>query len=298
MKFNSEEICSLINKQHKLIVNLLATHGSSAILTTSILDLSYSGKESPVIQLALIDDCLNAIESILFSPTVSRRSDRHELHAFLKPIARIYAKKDPTVYLSYRNLAPLDCEDFLESHYTDCRPFGGANRRTKWSGFQIVRNADVLLGGAGLKETYRSMIELVTKPLLNEAESIMDVLELGGLWSALVAENTQVRDSLVDFTSTKQRLNHDNIKLVVSDFGNAAVLFDVVANRDGTTSARINSAHMLFKQRYPLASLLQAWARMESLAWDNRKQILEDIRSDLGRVSRDLIEELSKADNE
>ncbi len=289
MSFDAIQILSHIIKQRRAIVDLLAKHGIDSILTSRVKRLCRSGSEEAIIQLALMDDCLTAIESVLFSLNGSRRTDLNGLHSFLKPVARLYAKKDPKVYLQFGELDRRNCENFLEAHYTDCGPFGGANRRTRWSGFYISKNANFLLGGSEVKETYRTMIASVVNPLLDRDESIMDVLELGGLWSALTSDATTDRVSSMRNPCLNRNCN--GVKIDLADFGNTSVLFDVYAGREGATSIRLNSSHMVFKQKHPLTYLLQAWAQMESMAWDRRKQLIEDIRSDWGRVARDLIAE-------
>ena len=86
-----------------------------------------------------------------------------------------------SLYSSFIKLAVGDCERFLEAHYTDCGPFGGANRRTKWSGYQVVQNIDRVGKNIDGRCGYKTMFESVVKPLLDEGEDISDVPELGGL---------------------------------------------------------------------------------------------------------------------
>ncbi len=290
MSFDANQILSHIIKQRKEIDLLLANHGSESILTSRVKRLCRQGCEGAIVQLALVDDCLAAIESALFSLNGSRKTDLHGLHSFLKPAAKLYAKKDPKVYLQFTDLHLRDCESFVEAHYTDLGPFGGANRRTRWSGFHISMNASSLQGNNEVKLNYRSMIECVVRQLLDRDESINDVLELRGLWSALTCESLVHSEPFKPNSYINQTSICEGVTIEFCDFGNCSVLFDVYVGKEGATSLRLNSSHVVFKHGHPLICLLQAWAQMECMAWDRRKQLLEDIRSDWGRAARDLVD--------
>ena len=295
MDFDAKRIVSLIVAQRTAIVQLLESHEKSSVLTSRIMQLCRPGSEAGIVQLALMDDCLHAIESVLFSLNGSRNIDVDAIHKFLQPVSQLYAKKDRKLYSQFGELQRRDCERFLETHYTDGGPFGGANRRTKWSGFQLANNADRLsIGNAG-KTSYRAMFECAVNPLLDENESVADVLELGGLWYAL-----QCKDELSGKVSSSDEgggliLSGKMPEMTLADFGNQSTLFDVVSGVGCSPTVKLNSSHKAFQNGHTMELLLQAWAKMESTAWDRRKQLLEDIRSDWGRVARDLIAESREA---
>ena len=72
------------------------------------------------------------------------------------------------------------------------------------------------------------------------------------------------------------------------DLNNSAMLFEVVSNNSAEPIVKLNQQHRAFQNGHTFEVLLQAWARMENDAWDQRKQLLEDIRTDWGRVARDI----------
>lgn len=291
MIFDPQKIVSLIVTQRSTVVQLLDEHDKSLVFTPRILKLCRTGSEAGIVQLAFMDDCLQVIESVLFSLNGSRAIDIASLHRFLQPVARLYAKKDKTLYSGFSELNPRDCESFLETHYTDGGPFGGANRRTKWSGFQLARNVDRLcLNGAAMVR-YRAMFEAVISPLLDESESVFDVIELGGLWCAIQDSGGQANASEPPNNGVANHLPAETATLAMCDFGNPSVLFDVVTGPGCSPIVKLNSSHAAFQNGRALELLLQAWAEMESNAWDRRKQLLGDIRSDWGRVARDLLSE-------
>jgi hypothetical protein len=286
MKFDPKKIVSLIVTQRSAIVQLLNDHERDKVFTPRIMKLCRAGSEAGVVQLALMDDCLHAIESVLFSLNGSRTIDSAAIYRFLQPVARLYAKKDKSIYARFSELKQPDYESFLEAHYTDGGPFDGANRRTKWSGFQLAKNADRLrINGSGLMD-YRCMFEAVVAPLLDEDENFSDVIELGGLWSAMQSGNENSNQIAHDSNAS---VAVETQSLAVADFGNPSVLFDVVPGPGCSPVVKLNSSHQAFQNGRSFELLLQAWAEMESNAWDRRKQLLGDIRSDWGRAARDLL---------
>tara|TARA_R110002072_G_scaffold23181_3_gene80440 strand:+ start:23777 stop:24673 length:897 start_codon:yes stop_codon:yes gene_type:complete len=289
MDFDPKKIISMIVTQRSMIIQLLSDHERGSVFTPRIMKLCRSGSEAGVVQLALMDDCLHAIESVLFSLNESRTFDPVALHRFLKPVARLYATKDRTLYSRFRELKQNECERFLETHYTDCGPFGGANRRTKWSGFQLAKNADDLRADCSGLESYRSMIVAVVVPLLDDSECIDDVIELGGLWYALQNEIVKPSSNESAASETESGGSVEMLSIKTVDFGNPSILFDIVPGPGCAPVVKVNSSHQVFQNGRTLELLLQAWAEMELNAWDRRRQLLGDIRSDWGRAARDML---------
>lgn len=295
MIFDPKKIVSLIVEQRLAILQLVEKHNRFAVFTPRLTKLCRPGSEAGVVQIALMDDCLHAIESVLFSLNGARTIDSVAIHRFLLPVARLYAKKDRTLYDRFSDLEQRDCESFLETHYTDGGPFGGANRRTKWSGFQLARNADRLDMDIAPLANYRVMFEAVVTPLLDEDEKVSDVIELGGLWAALQCSDGNC-DLIVTAGDDTPISQSECIKqLETADFGNPSVLFDIVPGPGCSPIVKLNSSHKAFQNGHTLELLLQAWAEMETNAWDRRKQLLGDIRSDWGRAARDLLAESAES---
>ena len=277
---DAESVLESIVSQRNSLAPLLEQHARNRIFTDRLDRICCVGGEAGIIQMALVDDCLTAIESVLFSLGGPRRIDHRGLFRFLKPVSPLFAKLNTGLYGLYSDLNAKECKSFLETHYTDSGVFGGANRRTKWSGFQLINNASNLSQAPKHRTSYKAMLEMVVHPLLSEGETIADVLELTGVWSAL---HRNAMTEHVDCTTCR----HD--RLVESEnFRNPAILFDVT-HAQGAPVVKLNTSHQAFSNERALDLILQAWAEMESTAWDRRKQMLEDIRSDWGRVARDLV---------
>ena len=114
---------------------------------------------------------------------------------------------------------------------------------------------------------------------------------MAGVWAALQGTMHAEPNEITDVISSKSQL------IATKDLRNPAILFDVV-DHEGTPIVKLNSSHQAFSNGQALELILQAWAEMESTAWDRRKQVLEDIRSDWGRVARDLIQPVSEVESE
>ena len=285
--FDATSVLELIVLQRNSLAPLVEQHERNAILTDRLDRICRVGSEPGIIQLALMDDCLTAIEAVLFSLDRSRSFDRKGMLYLLKPVSRLFAKLNSDLYGSYSDLEATGCESFLETHYTDSGVFVGANRRTRWSGFQMIDNASRLSHDPKYRASYREMLELVVPPLLSEGETIADVLEVAGVWIALQS------NTMAEQNDCK---NCSHIQSVASqDFRNPAILFDV-AHDQGAPVVKLNTSHQAFSNGRALELILQAWAEMESTAWDRRKQLLEDIRSDWGRVARDLVSQHLEVD--
>ena len=287
MKFEAKTVLQLIIAQSNRLFVASKEHGRSEILTGRLLQLCPPGKEFALIQLCLVNDCLSAIESVLFSLNGSRHSNSHELFLFLRSAAKLLAKKDKSIYARFEDLTEQDSELFLETHYMDRRPFGGANRNSLWSGFIIAKKLDAIIGDSECCSSYRMMFQQVVFPLLSEDVTVDDVIELGGIWTHILKSTDSNTSSVVAKNSIGGNLQ-SFIKFLQFDFRNPAILFDIYIATDGTPVIKLNSSHSAFSSNNAFEILLKAWAIMESSAWDRRKQLLEDIRSDWGRVARDL----------
>ena len=287
LNFECKPILELIIALSNRLFVAIQAHGRSEILTGRVLRLCPPGKEFPLFQLCLVNDCLSAIESVLFSLNGSMHSNSQELFIFLRAAAKLLAKKDKSIYSRFEGLTVQDSELFLETHYTDRRPFGGADRKSLWSGFLIARKIDEIVGNLDCCKSYRMMFQQVVFPLLSEDATVDDVIELGGIW-AHISKSTKPK-TLNGVAQNKTEGNLQGFdKFLKFDFCNSAILFDVYSAADGTPAIKLNSSHTAFSSNRAIEILLKAWAVMESSAWDPRKQILEDIRSDWGRVARDF----------
>ena len=91
VQFDSRRIIALIVAQRDLAMRLLHVHGREACFTPRLIKLSRPGGEARIVQLALVDDCLHAIESIVFSLNDSRNVDLVAIHKFLQPVSRLFA---------------------------------------------------------------------------------------------------------------------------------------------------------------------------------------------------------------
>ena len=287
MKLNSKNILKQIAVQRDCIMQFLVVHGRNVLFNKQLEGLCPKGREKTIVELALFNDCLTAIEAVFFSLNGSTQSQFDELQVFLKTAAKLFRKKDRKLYEQFSQLDQTDCERLLEIHYTDKGWFGGANRRTQWSGFDLSKRLSELVGDSNPLNNYKQIFESVVVPLLEEDEGIDDVLELGGVWTALRNETNSERHERKN-VSTGAPASKRTSSLQSADLNNSAMLFEVVSNNSAEPIVKLNQQHGAFQNGHTFEILLQAWARMENDAWDQRKQLLEDIRTDWGRVARDI----------
>ena len=289
MKTNSRKTLKQVVAQRDCILQFMSTHGRESLFNDRLNRLCPEGREKAVVELALISDCMTAIEAVLFSLNGAKRNQTLELHRFLRTAARLFSRRDKKLYGEFLDLTSGDCERFLETHFTDRGLFGGANRRTQWSGFHLSKQLSRLIGTSSPLNSYREIFESVVKPLLDDHEEVEDVLELVGVWAAI----TDAPEECSDTSSVQTgQIEGEGRKLAdtieMANMNNPAILFDVIAGNSAMPVVKLNSQHNAFQNGHSFELLLQAWAQMEADAWDVRKQLLEDIRTDWGRVARDL----------
>ena len=267
----------------------MSVHGRESLFNDRLNRLCPDGREKAVVELALVCDCMMAIEAVLFSLNGAKRNQTLELHRFLRMAAKLFNRRDRKLYGEFIDLTHVDCERFLEIHYTDRGLFGGANRRTQWSGFHLSKQLSSLVGSSSPLNSYKEIFESVVVPLLDDQERIEDVLELGGVWTAITDAPRECSDtSLIQQDSVEEEGNKLVDTIEMENLNNPAILFDVIAGNSAIPVVKLNSQHNAFQNGHSFELLLQAWAQMEADAWDVRKQLLEDIRTDWGRVARDL----------
>ena len=288
MKIDSRKILKQIAVQRDCILQFMSAHGRKFVFSNRLNALCPDGREKAVVELALVCDCLTAIEAVVFSLNGSRRNQTQELHRFLRTAAKLFSRRDKKLYGEFIELDKADCEKFLEIHYTDRGLFGGANRRTQWSGFQLSKQLCRLTGLESPLDSYKEIFVSVVKPLLDENERIEDVLELCGVWNAISGNQSTGVSSMVKDQVASDEVTKSVDVFELADMNNPAILFDVVAGSSARPVVKLNSQHNAFQNGHSFEFLLQAWAHMEADAWDKRKQLLEDIRTDWGRVARDL----------
>jgi hypothetical protein len=288
MKIDSKNILRRIAAQRDCILQFVSAHGREAIFSDRLNRLCPDGREKVVVELSLVSDCLTAIEAVVFSLNGSPRSETRELLQFLQTAAKLFSRRDKKLYSEFVDLDQASCERFLEVHYTDRGLFGGANRRTQWSGFHLSKKLGILIGIESPLQSYKGIFESVVCPLLDEHEQVDDVLELGGVWSALTEATESSSSPQTTEKVTGSLEGHESLNSIeMADMNNPAILFDVLAGNSRPV-VKLNSQHNAFQNGHSFELLIQAWAQMEADAWDERKQMLEDIRIDWGRVARDL----------
>ena len=285
MNIDSTNILQQIAAQRDCILQSTSAYGREALFSERLNRLCPDGREKIVVELAFVCDCMTAIEAVLFSLNGSPRRHFSELHRFLKTAAKLFSRRDKKLYGEFANLDKKECERFLETHYTDRGLFGGANRRTQWSGFQLSKQLGCVLGSFSPLDSYRGIFESAVMPLLDAGERVEDVLELVGVWTAINKNHGDCQPAN-HLSGSDRRFVVEQIEL--ADMNNPAILFDVVADNSSTPVVKLNTQHNAFQYGHSFELLLQAWAHMEADAWDKRKQLLEDVRTDWGRVARDL----------
>ena len=289
MKIDSRKILKQIVAQRDCILEFMSDHGRESLFNDRLNRLCPEGREKAVVELALVCDCMTAIEAVLFSLNGAKRNQTLELHRFLRMAAKLFNRRDRKLYGEFVDLAIEDCERFLEIHYTDRGLFGGANRRTQWSGFRLSKQLTRVVGSNSPLNRYKEIFESVVMPLLDDHEGIEDILELGGVWTAIADAPVECTDTSINQKGPMEEKGNELVDTIeMANMNNPAILFDVIAGQSTIPVVKLNSQHNAFQNGHSFELLLQAWAQMEADAWDVRKQLLEDIRTDWGRVARDI----------
>ena|GEM_PF-5788244 len=297
MNFDSKQILLQLISHRDVLLQFISSHGRDSVLPKRVQKMCKDGTEKLLIDLALLNDCLTTMEIILFSLNGTRRTKFQNYYNFMQSAAELLKRRDKKLYGEYANLTANDCQRFLETHYTDRAPFGGANKGTQWMGLSMTVKLSCIVGCASTLNSYKRIFESTVLPLLDVSESISDVLELTGVWRVLNGDVSNQRNLANRISSNTPSAIGDN-KFEIEDLNSSAILFDVNQHSSPNPTITLNSKHGAFMNGYSVELLLKAWAKMEASAWDRRKQMFEDIRSDWGRVARDLVQNESDDSDE
>lgn len=276
--------------QRDRILSVVGTHGRKAVFGARVDEICPVGREKTIVELCLVGDCLVAIEAVLLSHRCSVIGNASVHYEFLQAAAKLFTLRDRKLYGCFTNFDKDDCQRFLETHYTDRAFFGGANRRTNWSGLHLSMQTCCMSKEDAARNAYREILNCIVRPLLNDNEKVVDVFELSGVWAAITGPTSDAVESN-GHGRTKMPDDSSFGSLELMDLNNPAILFDVVSGDAANPQVKINSRHRAFQNGHSLELLLKAWASMEEDAWDKRRQLLQDVRMDWGRAARDLIQD-------
>jgi len=300
MKPDIEKIKKSITALRDVLVDFLKNGQRDAVISQKLNSICSRGSEVRFVESALFSDCLICIESIVFAGGRYDGLKIEDYHGFLRGAAKSMWRIDPEKYSDFYVLSSGQCRTFLEVHFEDASLFGGTCRKSSWAGFQVTQQLCNFLDCNGAVELYRSIIEDICLPLINDDQSIDSFFELSGIWGILsekVASNFSnvvrasaecVKSEVVEFQQVDKGGREFGELCEKASLNSSSLLFEVISTPSREPKVQINTDHMAFQNERSLELLLNAWGRMEHDAFGGRKQLLSDIRNDWGRKARDL----------
>ena len=309
----------------KDVARLIDKHGEAATLGGGLLAIKKAGSGRGLAKLAIVSDFARVCDLVVRSATPSPMVHGSPAFPVIQRAANRLARSGRKEYRQFSQLAPGDLNRFLTVYRKDAGWFGIACVETAWSGLDICRKCSdldsdtdalqryagiatgligALLGSSDRPLAVRSFAMFLDETLVEANQNTQCDQRIQGTRNPLVLatineDDGNAKEISVEWAGTKRnvRITHEPISVpTVFDVHESPEMISIVLNTMHPLSSDLfatvnesNGRSNGHASSTAVRVLLEAWARLENLSGEKRRQLLEDIRLDWGRIARDIL---------